>query len=173
MQCNDTRVLRWMRRLSFVPRWTIVPTIRKQSVAEHSFQVAAITLVLLGLHKKGQEGAFRLVVLEKALRHDMSEAATGDEPSPSKEPKDYGSFNQIDITVKMADLIEAILFVEDERMLGNRAMDLIHEGLFSEATRAWRFFDQKHIAPTPFPCVLADLMGATRLSVHPGMEKRP
>jgi hypothetical protein len=128
-------------------------------------------MVLLTMHKEGEEDMFRLIVLEKALRHDIKEAATGDEPSPNKEPKDYSSFDQTNIVVKMADLIEAILFVEDERMLGNRAMDLIYEDLFSEASRAWHFFNQKRAIPASFPSVLADFTGATRLSRHPGMEK--
>lgn len=85
--------------LCHVPRWSIVPVIRPQSVAEHTFRVAVIANALttravksLVRIKKVWEGnkydhqITGLIddVTAYALTHDMAEGFTGDIPAPAK-----------------------------------------------------------------------------------------
>lgn len=78
--------------LAHVPRWSRVPLLRPQSVAEHSFRVGAIALeICRRLNHFGKHNAlgYANVVLEHrvllwALVHDGPEAETGDVPYPTK-----------------------------------------------------------------------------------------
>lgn len=74
---------REIRDASFLKRWSIVRTVRDQSVAEHSFFVATYAndiCVALGLSDK-----IKLLALQYALWHDFrDEIFTGDLPGPSK-----------------------------------------------------------------------------------------
>jgi 5'-deoxynucleotidase YfbR-like HD superfamily hydrolase len=76
---------RWrdLLHLIYVPRWTIVPHSRPQSVAEHSFRVAAIFLGFvdgLAIRRSIDLG----FALELAICHDRTESLTSDIPSPVK-----------------------------------------------------------------------------------------
>ncbi len=42
-----------LRRLSLVPRWSVVPTIQKQNVAEHTFHVLCLAVYLVVEFKYG------------------------------------------------------------------------------------------------------------------------
>lgn len=70
--------------LADVPRWAVVGTTRQQSVAEHSFNVAAIArcIVLRKCDWDHDHEPDLGVVLEWALLHDASECVTGDIPAP-------------------------------------------------------------------------------------------
>ena len=116
---HQDRAIRQTRRLTFVPRWVVVPTIRKQTVDQHSYQVAQIARWLLQFHYNPST-VFRLEVVEYALDHDADEALTGDKPTPSKEPTEAGG-SQIHVIVKCADVLEAICFLEEEAAMGNFA----------------------------------------------------
>lgn len=74
---------REIRDASFLKRWSIVRTLRDQSVAEHSFFVAVYAndiCIALGLPPKVQ-----LSALQYSLWHDFrDEIFTGDLPGPSK-----------------------------------------------------------------------------------------
>lgn len=113
------RAFKMMRRLSIVPRWAVVQTTRKQSVAEHSYGVALFSTMLLEVHARGKEPAFRLEVLEYSIEHDKEESVTGDVPSPSKQSKAIDKSDQVRILVKCADLLEAMAFMYEEILLGN------------------------------------------------------
>lgn len=76
-------------RLSYVPRWTIVPMNRSQSVADHSFRVASIVMQICGRLATRYGAALSHEVdatslVMAALWHDISECLTGDIPSPAK-----------------------------------------------------------------------------------------
>lgn len=149
---------RFEARLQVVPRWSIVQTIQKQSVAEHSFRVALIAPRLLELLGGKTDLATVALLTKAALLHDQFEAFTGDIPSPAKTPlgvvkgqaeRHFGPYASEQISLgtleekalKGADLIEAIYFLyEDERLgnmslqwivddLSNRLLELIGEGL--------------------------------------------
>jgi 5'-deoxynucleotidase len=73
---------RELRDLSFVKRWSIVRTIRSQSVAEHTFFVAMYANDICAA--LGVDESIHLAVLQKALWHDVDEIFTGDIPGPAK-----------------------------------------------------------------------------------------
>lgn len=77
--------------LSHVPRWGVVPVTRPQSVAEHSFRVAAIAMEICR-YINGEElpsaGIIEYHVILWALVHDAPESETGDFPSTIKD--DFG-----------------------------------------------------------------------------------
>lgn len=81
--------LKDLLNLSHVPRWCITPVARQQSVAEHSFRVAAIIMELaermceLGLGKQNSL-KFANECIRWAIVHDGPEAWTGDTPGPVK-----------------------------------------------------------------------------------------
>lgn len=128
--------MRDVYRASDVKRWGIVKTLRAQSVAEHSYQVAMIARRLcLGYGLDSDQTAR---VVWAALVHDLSEVLTGDVPTPTKRlfiGKRLDQFEQriqfcgeptctilntgqgeaqgvpIERIVKMADVIEAIAFL--------------------------------------------------------------
>ena len=115
---ND-KFIRKSRRLSYVPRWVVVPTIRKQVVDQHSYQVAQIARWLMYYHRN-QSSLFRLEVVESALDHDIDEALTGDRPTPSKTDVSPITNMQAKVVIKCADILEAICFMEEESAMGNQ-----------------------------------------------------
>lgn len=122
--------------LSTVPRWPIVPCLRLQSVAEHSFRVAVIGLEIARRLNKGVTPSSVVVeyhVMRWALVHDGPEAETSDIPYPVKKvaalkaeiahletivcpwyvDEDLGTNSQERAVVKIADKIEEVLFMRD------------------------------------------------------------
>lgn len=108
-----------------VIRWNMVPTLRQQSLAEHTFMVA-----LIAEHISNELGLGANKTIHMALYHDLEEVMTGDIPSPTKAKLkeagvNFGSagpFNQLgywdegalprDIAiVKAADYIADIIFL--------------------------------------------------------------
>lgn len=126
-------------RIGTVPRWTIIPMTKTQSVAEHSYNVWLITGVLYDkLYPIPHNSPEKALALEYALIHDLAEVITGDIPSPAKQaihdhspglmdliedaalhsiyPKMAGVVRAVKGTaaasiVKMADYVEALAFV--------------------------------------------------------------
>jgi len=123
-------------RAGDVIRWQIVKTVRPQSIAEHSFGVAMITMKLRV--EIDMPDAFEHIAMTWALWHDLPEIFTGDIATPLKkhirghcvtEPfsvfengvcgEDYKliykmaheTFPEIAAVVKLADLIESIKFL--------------------------------------------------------------
>lgn len=137
----------WIRA-SYTKRWGIVNTLRPQTIAEHSFNVAGIAIRLA--QAMGWNGVMhdseRANLISWALSHDIVEIYTGDIPTPFKRAleqngadmlKAEGQFmkeyegmarNAQDtvygMIVKMADMIEAIHFLKDHGV-GNHADDVL------------------------------------------------
>lgn len=139
--------LRWSRRLSFVPRWIVMPTIRKQSVAEHSYHMAMTTVWLTNHHNimadidENKTAATALFLLASALVHDIDEAREGDVPSPNKIPKPVDPSDQVTVILKVSDILEAIAFIEEEKALGNKfGMDAVQADLFAKLHEWWLAF---------------------------------
>jgi len=131
---SDSR-LQDLLALSIVPRWSIVPHLRAQSVAEHSFRVAAIALEIAQRLNKGVTPSSVVIernVLMWALVHDGPEAETGDIPYPIKKLLPQGEIRRAEyavcpwyaewltsihpaerIVVKVADKIEEVLFLKE------------------------------------------------------------
>lgn len=131
-----------MGRLSTVKRWAIVPTLRQQSVAEHSYNVCILVSYIMStlapVHHRSMIGR----ALELALEHDADEAITGDVPATAKFIG-YTNANAlsdsllsigIDLIsskktnpnewfyVKLADILEALWFINTEIAMGNTTL---------------------------------------------------
>jgi len=129
------------RELAHVPRWCIVRTIRQQSVAEHAFFVAryaATISTLMGVEPSA-------TMLQYALHHDDEELHSGDIPTPYKRKirvPETTSILEIMLSeeevkiVKIADMMEAALFLVDEQLMGNKTVHLILEQLRNELAEA-------------------------------------
>jgi len=115
-------------RLSVIQRWVVVDTIKKQSVAEHCFNVERIA-------RRIAEDWFGDVDLDLvsqiALHHDDDEAISGDIPGPAKNILSekyldsvagmwYNSPCLERQIVKLADKMEAYWFLTMEAKLGNK-----------------------------------------------------
>lgn len=118
--------------LSHVPRWTTHPVARQQTVADHSFRVAAIARdIAAGFDLMNED---LLAILLWALDHDAPESKLSDMPAPVhaliERTFSAGSFRKledaacswfdgarpeagslVDQIVKVADVIEALSWV--------------------------------------------------------------
>ncbi len=162
--------LRQSRRLRYVDRWAVIPTVKKQNVAEHSFHVIAIARWLTRYHAQQFESSFVLGVMYEALVHDEEESITGDMPTTSKPRKDYSTWSQEKIVVKVADIIEQLAYIRDEEAMGNKTLIEVRHYLCRQLNAVWQFF-QLHA-----DCVKRDgdwyvsqYLGYTRPEYHPSL----
>lgn len=104
-------------RAGDVDRWTIVRTAKRQSLAEHSFNVAMIAkaiAVRLGILPLGL-----VTVQVEALEHDMEEIFGGDVPTPAKYKNNeqylakFLSMGMVDRVIKLADIMETTWFIRE------------------------------------------------------------
>jgi len=135
---------RELRDLAHVPRWSIVRTLRTQSVAEHTFYVTLYADEVAELIK--WEGP-RTLLLRQSLWHDAEEAVTGDIVGPVKrnlcskthyyefkwkimgERFGYHRFvktdpktqQEIEAILKTANLLDETLYMAGELQMGNNA----------------------------------------------------
>jgi len=101
-------------RAHLVPRWAVVKTSRTQSVAEHSYNVAVIARKICSILALDDRDVNEVIV--EALLHDTDEVYTSDIPSPAKihTVVDGESVcTEKDPIVKLADYIEAFVFIRD------------------------------------------------------------
>lgn len=140
----DSEDLCKSRRLAFVPRWVVVPTTRTQNVAEHSYHVAQTARWLLSFHRPYPDVAdqknFELKVICEALDHDLNEAVYGDQPSPSKTHSEVEPM-QSTVVVKVADILEQLAFVNEQKKMGNvEAMAYPEAYLKNQLHTMWGYF---------------------------------
>lgn len=188
MKYADPIRLRRLRRLVHVPRWTTIPTIRKQSVGEHSFQVAVIAVWLLeamhGIELESSEEASGIVAA--AVFHDEAEAVTGDLPSPLKRAlrgsietfeaqigADLRLPDRVAALLKLADLLEALLFIREEQSMGNGMLTAVYKDVYDNLHRA--FDDYVATADTEprhrvFSTFVQNFFTTFHQSSHPVME---
>ncbi len=126
LQIND------QLRMQDVYRWDTIPVSRRQSVAEHTFNVIAIArAIAMGLDKTHHPNEFIRDVVCCAYDHDFEEAITGDVVSPTKRRmmKQGFDFNKeislefittpsgyphdVYKIVKIADTMEAVWFISE------------------------------------------------------------
>ncbi len=127
-----------IRTLSHVPRWAIIRTEQQQSVAEHSYYVALYAAMIYDMIDAPQCDAEE--VLWHALVHDIDELVTGDIPSPVKNGIEAPDAHvlagigpattnkEVLKIVKLADILEAVMFIIDDQNLGNLQV----EGLLNQ-----------------------------------------
>lgn len=86
-------------RLRYIERWSLMRSVMKENVAEHTFHVAILTHLLCTIANE-QFGKTLSVdrAVSLAIFHDMTEVITGDIPTPVKHhnPKILGSFREIE-----------------------------------------------------------------------------
>ena len=123
-------------RLSVISRWVVVNTIKKQSVAEHCFNVERIARRIA---EAWFENTDLDLVSQIALHHDDDEAVSGDIPGPAKNILSEKYLDSVaDMwynhpclerqIVKLADKMEAYWFLTMESKLGNKYIaDYRHE----------------------------------------------
>lgn len=101
-------------KLSHVPRWSIIDIVKSQSVSDHAYRVARITQWILR-HLVEQYGvSFSQTsadIIVAALAHDDDEALTGDIPTTTKPPSDVGEWPIEKVVIKLADVLEAYIFI--------------------------------------------------------------
>jgi 5'-deoxynucleotidase YfbR-like HD superfamily hydrolase len=158
-----------IRFLSEVPRWSILPVTRQQSVAEHSYWVSVFTLEICDALNVNPEHCLRL-----ALFHDLEEIITGDRPTPHKnnsaqteKEKNWIEMKVHDRTghrppdplfgtgtawiVKTADLFECCVFLKEEMVRGNcyPIIDEVFvdrcEALYDHVEKGREFFFEQEI----------------------------
>lgn len=143
-------------RLSVVPRWVILNTIQKQSVAEHCFNVERIARrIAVDWFDIGQLETLD-EISQWALNHDNEEAFVGDIPGPNKhmikeEYLDrhhaawYSEDSPIYQIVKLADMLEAYWFLAMEIAMGNRYVcqhrDSMMQEMLNFAESNWQTID--------------------------------
>jgi 5'-deoxynucleotidase len=154
-----------LRTLSVVPRWTVIRTLGKDTVAAHSFYVALYADEIAAFI--GWKGNKHLL-LKYALFHDAEESLTGDVPGPVKKfimsrdgavwlrqemstwlPSvhsfreffdrsfDYGLVGDIELITKAADKIDALIFILTELRQGNKHLESTAGELWVAAEDAW------------------------------------
>lgn len=166
--------LRWSRRLSHVPRWSVAPNIRSQNVAEHTFHVARTAMWLADIcgaaHGKYTAEPIVGIMVIMALDHDDDEAAHGDMPGTSKPKKDYSQYQELAMHVKIADLLEAYLFVEEELRMGNSLMNGLQQSMWAELQEAYEHFRYMDEKPKIGINRLVSLYLDAALKCHPALE---
>lgn len=156
-----------LRAMAVVKRWGIVPTIKDQSDAEHTFFVICYVNDICTYLEVTDD--VRLAALKYAIWHDMDEILTGDAPGPHKKhfmiknsnwvfksmekifrrrtDRMYGKFTgqsegkneAMHAIVKAADLIESVLFLVEELRLGNTN---VHEHIAQLSDQAFAAIDK-------------------------------
>lgn len=132
-----------LRTASIIPRWSVVWTLNRDTVANHSYYVAVYAHQIARLIQWDGHMA-RLLFM--ALTHDLDETVTGDIVSPVKKAivdidryRDYvgpamhrrmpdiwsqvirnmDKDNEMAAIVNVADRLDAVLFLTVERRMGN------------------------------------------------------
>lgn len=116
-------------KLQSIKRWGIIDMIRDQTVAEHSYNVTMICLMIINrIPMSSRHNNLKENIIDWALVHDLPEIVTGDIPTPFKklvlscvdqyENQMFMGFSSIKKSLspleksitKIADLIDAIFF---------------------------------------------------------------
>jgi len=149
------------RTLSFVPRWSIVRTIKQQYVDGHSYFVSLYTIFLTEILEWDAQGS--LSAVKYSLKHDRDESFTGDVPHPVKsygiEPVKFNGWikeesdhrfkddpytnDKIKSVVRVADLLDSVLYLISEEVLGNREVIMVKDSCMQ----------QLNLAIDKLPCV--------------------
>ena len=180
---SDQRMRR-LRRLKTVPRWTVIPTLKSQNVAEHSYNVACLALWLARHHVKYCDGSADAALVYAAIIHDEAEALTGDIPSPARHSTLPGKSDayeaqnglgvrafapDVQTIVKMADMFEALWFVREEQAFGNTTLDPISKDIGTKLAPyliKFPMVDGQH-----WSTLTSNFYRMTECDIHPVLEK--
>jgi len=135
----------YLRGLATVPRWNVVPVIRRQYVAEHTYFVCQYVSELLDHPSyKDAHPDWKLAALRYALVHDAEEARMSDIPGPVKRMiKDDDKLREVEGAVmrsmglnpyvddkmkklvKAADTIDEYFYLCSEAQLGSKIVKVL------------------------------------------------
>lgn len=154
-----------LRTLRFVPRWCIMATNGRDTVAAHTFYVMTYARIVADLIE--WKGPIDYVYWQAAM-HDVDETISGDIPGPAKkhivdeaksEPflfdkmdekfpgmldlsekiiTDGNWSREADQIVAVADKLDALLYLVGESRLGNSCVDKALDGNMKSLEGAWR-----------------------------------
>ncbi len=100
-------------RMGYIQRWGLMDCDRKETLAEHTMQVAVLThaLAVIGVTRFGRTYSPERLAAA-ALYHDMSEIYTGDLPTPVKyyNPEITKAYKELERTAN-----EKLLSMQDEK----------------------------------------------------------
>ncbi len=172
---KTTNLPNYVNRLGDIPGWVVIPTIQKQSVAEHTLNVIAITRELCEMRHVGITPQSDYFYLDWALRHDTDEVKTGDIPTTAKDGNEvHGNpkTESVRLLVKLADTIERVVFMYNEELLGNRATELILEDSKCRMIAAFNKF-KEHSSPNRITLEhIQAIIDSMMLTNHPSMETK-
>lgn len=143
-----------IRVLETVRRWGIVPLLHRRSIAEHMYFVSLYAMEICDLI--AAPPGLRLMVLQKAIKHDIPEVETGDISGPVKrhvvDPEKLEDYERMVLSqfvieqtntaaleksiLKAADYIDATWEIAWDMALGNRLVDNLLETELDRA-RHW------------------------------------
>lgn len=84
-QLNEVcTLLKKSRGLNYQTRWNMYPKTRRESIAEHTFNVALFALMILYVKSNGNLSFQDYETVVGSLLHDIEESATGDIPTLAK-----------------------------------------------------------------------------------------
>jgi 5'-deoxynucleotidase YfbR-like HD superfamily hydrolase len=130
------------RRGGRVQRYHTHTTLRVDTVGQHSHNVAMLCIMFCD----GKPGE---ALLMAALTHDLAEHILGDIPSPAKRAMDRDKLNAMetqllrdvgfdtelspfnDWVLKLADIVDGLLFCAEESEMGNNTLEDVHETYFN------------------------------------------
>ncbi len=153
-----------LRTASVVKRWSIVRTFQPDSVAEHSYYVTFYAVQIARLIEWPGPMADLMYM---SLMHDVEETFIGDIVSPVKhavlDEGKYGNYitdqmkqrlplvdTQLDVIaesqwgtniekiVKVADKIDAVLFLITEQRMGNAVLAPLYQDAVTNLSAAWQ-----------------------------------
>lgn len=157
------------RMLAWVPRWSVLPRVHTQSVAEHSFFVALYTDQLCTILEWDEARKYR--ALAYAVRHDMEEVITGDIMGPIKRMlvdndaalalresiySGLGEYyvggmsptQEVRDVVKAANCIDEFFWLSQEVSMGNRSVMVMQVAVLKRADKALKRIKLDYIAKT-------------------------
>lgn len=120
----DVNIEPEVRDLDYVPRWSIVRKVHHQSVASHIYFVARYAMQIAELMQVPVRQEFMWAI----LTHEDDELHSGDIPQPFKQkhglqsPPIKGLLETEQWILKVADILESVLFLADEIAMGNTTM---------------------------------------------------
>ena len=178
----DNKSLRRALTLSVVPRWAIVNTIKQQSVAEHTHNVASIARWLLEFYELSNIELADVLIY--ALDHDTAESVTGDVPATAKRAgyvientigRTAAASNSAKELVKLADHLEAKWFIRREMALGNTTLNDIDRDIDGGIIKTfedypWLTTGFGNAGTPPVVQLLTKFFRAVDFNIHPGLE---
>ena len=145
-------------KLSAIDRWLIVDMSRKQSVAEHSYNVAMISVTIAdNIHTITSQSIYE-EIMYWSLVHDLPEMVTGDIPTTMKKYIDAN---------RMADDLYPLWKQHKNIINGSAAMDIVKAADYLDAIQ----FAQKYCVDVDKVKIIKDIQSNLMLHLNKVQNK--